>query len=246
MATTKIIENKRLTPYILKMVIQGEQISYGAKPGQFVNLKIGSGYHPLLRRPMSIYHAEGAMVEIIYNIRGFGTRLLSTYQKGDAIDVLGPLGVPFDSLLEANRCDEIYLVAGGMGVAPLHFFYKKRQAKVIMGARDRDRLIPFEEFDLDNCISITEDGSIGKKGLVTDYLPNISDSSTLIACGPVPMLERIKTFYSKSSVRCILSLEARMGCGFGSCLSCAVRTKQGYKYVCKDGPAFLAEDLIFD
>ncbi len=252
MSTLEIIENTKLTSSIFKMALEGYEIAKKSKPGQFVSLKIGSGYYPLLRRPMSVYNTMGNRFEIIYNVRGLGTRLLSEYKCGDGIDVLGPLGIPFEHLSSSLKNStglqdrEIYLVAGGMGIAPLYFQYKRISATLIFGARDKEHILPKIELDTDRCTLVTEDGSLGRKGIVTDYLPKPKDGEVLIACGPIPMLKAIKQNYSNRNITCILSLEARMGCGYGSCLSCAVKTRLGYRYVCKDGPAFLAEDLIFD
>jgi dihydroorotate dehydrogenase electron transfer subunit len=263
MGTARVIENERITPLIFRMILEEERIAREAMPGQFVNLRVGDGYYPLLRRPMSVHYTDGDRFAILYNVRGIGTNILSAYSEGDKIDVLGPLGKPFD-LDQSPRKGRLYLIAGGMGIAPLYFLYKEVGGFLIMGARDKDRILPITEHgrgigeerrgkrehetrtrhtDLG---IVTEDGSIGKKGLVTDYLPNVSDGSTIIACGPISMLKKVKMFYSRKNVKCILSLEARMGCGYGVCLSCAIRTKDGYKYVCKDGPAFRAEDVEFD
>lgn len=261
MALARIIENRRITPLIFRMLLEEERISREAMPGQFVNLRVGKGYYPLLRRPMSVHYTDGDRFAILYNVRGIGTNLLSTYRKGDKIDVLGPLGKPFD--LPPNP-ENLYLVAGGMGIAPLYFLYRKQTANLIMGARNKYGILPDYIMNVGQGFSlakreerygqrtrntgfqvVTEDGSMGKKGLVTDCLPDVSDGSTIVACGPIPMLEKVKVFYSKRKVNCVLSLEARMGCGYGVCLSCAVKTKDGYKYVCKDGPAFRAEDVKF-
>ena len=272
MASARIIENKKITTLIYRMLLEEERIAREAMPGQFVNLRIGDGYYPLLRRPMSVHYTDGDRFAILYNVRGIGTNLLSTYRKGDKIDVLGPLGKPFDL---PPSSENLYLIAGGMGIAPLYFLYRKQTANLIMGAKSKNGILPSTEFEGTEkrrgkreerrekredkhgqsaritdtkyqLLVVTEDGSIGKRGLVTDCLPNVSDGSTIVACGPIPMLEKVKAFYFHREVTCILSLEARMGCGYGVCLSCAVKTKDGYKYVCKDGPAFRAEDVEFD
>jgi len=263
MASARIIENEKITPLIFRMLLEEERISKEAMPGQFVNLRIGDGYCPLLRRPMSVHYTDGDRFAILYNVKGIGTNLLSTYREGDKIDVLGPLGNPFATLI--NNCrGKLYLVAGGMGIAPLYFLWRKQTASLIMGARNKYGILPDYIMNVGQGFSlakreegygqrtrntgfqvVTEDGSVGEKGLVTDYLPDVSDGFTVVACGPIPMLEKVKVFYSKRKVNCVLSLEARMGCGYGVCLSCAVKTKDGYKYVCKDGPAFRADDVKF-
>jgi len=303
MAIAKIIENKSVTPLIFRMLVEGERIARKSMPGQFVNIRVGGGYYPLLRRPMSVHYTDGDRFAILYNVKGLGTELLSTYSGGDQIDVLGPLGNPFESLINPRK-GKLYLVAGGMGIAPLYFLYREAGGFLTMGAKNKDGILPVEEMEygrsdflvatergkreerremgywvngvMGHCGKredgkekgeegeggredeheqritntdlriVTEDGSIGKRGLVTDYLPDVSDGFTVVACGPILMLKKVKEFYSHRKVNCILSLEARMGCGYGVCLSCAVRTKSGYKYVCKDGPAFRAEDVGFD
>ncbi len=275
MTIAKIIENERITPLIFRMLLEEERIAREAMPGQFVNLRVGDGYYPLLRRPMSIHYTDRDKFAILYNVRGIGTNLLTTYREGDKIDVLGPLGKSFDL---PPSPENLYLIAGGMGIAPLHFLWRKQTANLIMGAKNKDGILPVEEMEYgrsdflvatvmgksekrrgkredehekrtritNTVFVVTEDGSVGEKGLVTDYLPDVSDSSTIVACGPIPMLEKVKAFFSHREVTCILSLEARMGCGYGVCLSCAIKTKDGYKYICKDGPAFRADDVEFD
>ena len=265
MAIAKIIENERITPLIYRMLLEEERIAREAMPGQFVNLRVGDGYYPLLRRPMSIHYTDRDKFAILYNVRGIGTNLLTTYRKGDKIDVLGPLGKPFDL---PPSSENLYLIAGGMGIAPLYFLYREAGGFLIMGAKNKDGILPLtafkgiekgrekreegkgwreDEHETRNMgfQVMTEDDSVGMGGLVTDYLPDVSDSSTIVACGPIPMLEKVKAFFSHREVTCILSLEARMGCGYGVCLSCAIKTKDGYKYICKDGPAFRADDVKF-
>ncbi|MCK4255309.1 hypothetical protein KAX35_00355, partial [candidate division WOR-3 bacterium] len=159
MATVEIIDNSRISPCIFKMVLKSGQIAGKAKPGQFVNLRIGGKYYPLLRRPMSIYYAEMDRFAIIYTIRGIGTGLLSKYKNGDSMDILGPLGIPFESLLSTGVDkkspfrEKLYLIAGGVGIAPLYFLYKKSSAFLIIGAKNRDGILPTSEL-----------GHIGEEG----------------------------------------------------------------------------------
>ncbi|MDO9575901.1 MAG: hypothetical protein Q7J55_05185 [bacterium] len=144
MAIARIIENRRISSYIFRMLLEEERISKEATPGQFVNLRVGDGYYPLLRRPMSVHYTDGDRFAILYNVKGIGTSLLSTYREGDKIDVLGPLGKPFGL---PPSSENLYLIAGGMGIAPLYFLYREAGGFLIMGARNKDGILPVEEME---------------------------------------------------------------------------------------------------
>ena len=230
-----------------------------ALPGQFMMVTCGDsepGYpDPLLGRAMSIYRLEVSddhvRLGILYDVVGVGTRWLSKRNPGDVLDVLGPLGNGFkpDPVLR-----NMLLVGGGIGIAPLIWFsdwLTDRGAAValIAGARSSHGIFPKELLRPEvEFISVTEDGTLGQKGLVTDpYKQLLPWSDQSFACGPDPMFEALHSVLLDVSPSTELQalLEARMACGFGVCYSCAVFPKRssGVKLVCTDGPMINSRTL---
>ena len=247
---SKITKNFKIASDYYKMSLDAPSIAKRARPGQFVNIRISEKYEPLLRRPFGVHKVQGKKIEILYEVVGKGTKLLSKKKPGEKLDILGPLGNGFSML---DRRHSI-LVAGGMGVAPLIFLAEKlagNQSLVLIGAKKRSQVLCEEEFKKLGCdVKIaTDDGSCGFKGLVTRLLKkNLSNRnrpSVIFACGPKPMLKEIIKISKKYRISAQVSLEEHMACGVGACFGCVVQTKKGYKRVCKDGPVFDAKELIF-
>jgi len=252
-----------------RMLIEADSIAKHAKAGQFVNIKVSEDIEPLLRRPFSIHRVRGRIVEILYEVVGDGTRILSQRKSGEYLNIIGPLGNGF-SPLSAGPTLQSILVAGGMGVAPLVFLAEKlgkiknpaslssRQAGkaknlVLIGAKTKEHILCEKEFQDSNCsVKIsTDDGSCGFRGRVTELLKNVilqvprSRLIAIYACGPKPMLKEVSLLARQYRIPAQISLEAHMACGIGACLGCAVRTKEGYKRVCKEGPVFSAEEIVW-
>jgi len=145
------------------------------------------------------------------------------------------------------------LVAGGMGAAPLVFLAQKMKTTnplVLIGARTNKDILCVNDFKGSGCkVKLaTDDGSNGFKGKVTDLLRAVlkeQKSSQIFSCGPHPMLKAVRELAVKNKIKAQLSLEEHMACGIGACLGCVVLTKTGYKRVCKDGPVFISEDLVW-
>ena len=233
-----------------------------AMPGQFVMVRIKGRDFPFLPRPFSIFsvaHEGGTtIIEILYQVVGKGTKLLSRLGRGDELTILGPLGKGFDIRQDRHT---IVLIAGGVGIAPLYFLAEyckgsddvpEKQTRIIcfMGARTADYLIGRERLDkiCDTLLVSTDDGSEGYCGTVTDCFENHIGSvnvedSTLYCCGPYLMMQSVARKVRKYSMPCQVSMEARMACGIGACLGCSVKMKTDdetvrYLRVCKDGPVF--------
>ena len=238
-----VVSNEEIKREIFLLKVRDNKIASNGVPGQFVHIRIGDSFSPLLRRPFSIHDVKGDIFAVLYKIRGRGTFLLSQYKVGDQIDIIGPLGKGFD----IEKYDRVAIVAGGMGVAPLYFLAKKLKAKkltILLGAATEEKLVYVEEFSKLGELKIaTEDGSLGIKGMVTELLEEIKETNFVAACGPSPMLRVVKLFTAKYNIPCQLSLEERMACGLGICLSCAVKSADNYKYVCKDGPVFWSSEI---
>lgn len=250
----KIISNKKLAGNFWHLEFASSIIAKHALPGQFVNLKVNGGLEPLLRRPLSIHGVSGIKVKFIYEVLGKGTQVLCTRKPGEFLDIIGPLGNGFNyrRLVKPVKAKNI-LIAGGMGVAPLVFLAEKLKLSkplVLIGARTKNQIFCTQEFKSLGCTLklATDDGSFGFKGRVTDLLKLVLAQTSpreLFSCGPHRMLKTVAQIAGENKINAQLSLEEHMACGFGACLGCAVSTKAGYKRVCKDGPVFSSEELLW-
>jgi len=237
------------------MTIISPEIAAEGKPGQFVHVRCG-GPDAYLRRPFSIcrINRERGTFDIGVQIRGRGTKTLSFLRENDPIDVLGPLGNGF-SLDEEDKT--IAVVGGGIGVFPLLELLREHPAAeklALLGFRSRDRVVMEEDFrkESDELLISTDDGSYGTGGFVTSILEKKLYEKRIdrvFICGPGPMMKRAAEICMSREIPCEVSLEERMGCGIGACLVCAcrVKTDEGWDYahVCRDGPVFDGEKVIF-
>ena len=255
----RIIDNKKIGESYYKLVLRAEDIARIAKPGQFILIKVKNGFEPLLRRPFSIHKSYKSTIEVIYKIVGVGTKILSNKRKGEIIDVLGPLGKGFDlSNFQFPISNfQSLIVGGGYGIAPLYFLAKelmkrKIQLEVLIGAKDKNSILCENDFLKIGTkpLITTEDGSKGNKGVITDLLNSQLSTidyrlSTIYACGPMEMLKKVSNISKKYNVNFQVSLEEKFACGIGICLGCVIKTTQGNKRVCKDGPVFLGDEINF-
>ncbi|MCK5268355.1 MAG: dihydroorotate dehydrogenase electron transfer subunit [Spirochaetes bacterium] len=242
----EIIKNKNIKNDFYKIVFKTEDFE-NCTPGQFINILISEKQTPFLRRPFSIYESGDNKLSVIYRKVGPGTELLSKKKEGEKLNILGPLGRPFP-----DKSGDTILIAGGVGIPPIAYLgreLKKSGKKIIscIGFKNKDLILLEETFNLfsDQLIIATDDGSYGIKGTVINALNKLKEiPQTAYACGPTPMLRAVKEWAKKKNVAAYLSLEEYMGCGYGICLSCVVKHKNG-KYVCtcKEGPVFEAQDV---
>jgi dihydroorotate dehydrogenase electron transfer subunit len=253
----KVLENKKAAPEHYRITLAAPKISSVALPGQFVMVKIGDGSDPLLRRPLSfngIDRAKGT-IDILFKVVGKATRILSEIEPGEDLDIIGPLGNGFN----LNNTKELAIVVGGgAGVAPLLSLAKELKTKgkavyVLIGANNINSVVCEEDFKvlgIETTVS-TDDGTYGIKGLISDVLINVVGSklspanSCIYACGPRPMIKALENISAQYKIPCQVSLEEWMACGIGACNGCTVKTKQGYKKVCSDGPVFNVEDILW-
>ncbi|MGI6357594.1 MAG: dihydroorotate dehydrogenase electron transfer subunit [Bacillota bacterium] len=218
-----------------------------AAPGQFVQVKVCAGIQPLLRTPLSVHDLDPGQgyLDLLYRVVGESTRLLSQAQTGAALNLLGPLGNGFS--LPAPG-EEAWLLAGGIGVAPLFYLARTLLAqgvrvRLLYGARTASELVRAQDFaDLGVEVELsTDDGSCGSCGTVLDLLTKqtLPDSCHFYACGPRPMLKAVDDYAVEVRRPAQLSLEEYMACGIGACLGCVCATKEGgFAHVCTDGPVF--------
>lgn len=259
----KLVSTELIAKDVYRIRLSGD-VSRITMPGQFVNVSIPGLF---LRRPISVSEVSGieggnGILTLIFKVVGKGTRILSELQPGTMLNVLMGLGNGF----ETNRAgDRPLLIGGGVGTPPMYGLAKElvRQGKsvdVILGFNTKEDAFYAEEFDSLNELyefgcegrpegdpkvtvyTATADGSLGVRGFVTDaYTAAGLEPSYYYACGPIPMLRAIKKLLGDNGQ---ISLEERMGCGFGVCVGCSVETTAGPKKVCKDGPVFDAGAVL--
>ena len=269
----RVTSHSECAPSWYRIEFEAPASAAEAVPGQFFMLEVGSGTDPFLRRPMSLHRfirdEDGNLTgfDLLYKVVGRGTDLLSKVRVGETVEVLGPLGHGFSVSEEASRhC----IVAGGTGVAPMLALAEEVlssgvKPKVFYGARTSTELVckqDFEQLDVDLAL-FTDDGSLGAKGLVTDGLEELLAAApdnkkeksgvAIYACGPHGMLAAVAGLAHRAGVLCQVSLEARMGCGLGACMSCAVRaaeTDSGgeprYFRVCLQGPVVDSRRILWE
>ena len=238
-----VTKNEALTPLIYKMQLAGE-VSGITRAGQFVEIALDGLY---LRRPISVCNYEEGELTIIYKVVGKGTDLMSQMAEGTQLDVLTGLGNGFDV---DHDCEKPLVVGGGVGVPPLYrltrdLIARGKDVTVVLGFNTESEIFYAEEFEAlgAKVILATADGSVGVKGFVTDAIRESGvEADYFYSCGPLPML---KALCNSLEISGEVSLEERMGCGFGICMGCSIQTTKGAKRVCKDGPVFRKEEVIW-
>ena len=246
----KLINKEQIKEDLFKYTLQTENIAKNAKPGNFIEMKVADTSTVFLRRPISIFNIDGNNIEVIFQVKGKGTKCLSEKQVGDEIDILGPLGL---GTFEVDNFDKVAIIGGGIGVFPLYELAKQLKGKTkintYLGFRNKDFVVVEDEFKAvsDNLIITTDDGSYGEKGFAIDFLKRDEKPDMIYACGPLPMLKAVKAYADENNIKCQISLEERMGCGIGACLGCAVKVikngEERYGHVCKDGPVVYSKDV---
>jgi dihydroorotate dehydrogenase electron transfer subunit len=247
----RIISNEEVMPAVNLLKVDAPEIASGASPGQFAMISCDSGCGRLLRRPISFQQVDGHTLAFLFASIGEGTQWLAGRKTGDLIDILGPLGRGFS--LDSNK--RLLLIAGGMGIAPLCFLAERaiskiNQVKMLVGAKTASLLCPASLIPRGvELITATEDGTAGVRGLVTSLLPEyLPSSDQVFICGPLPMYQAIQRNYRQylANIPVEVSLEVRMGCGLGFCYACTIKTSEGLKQVCKDGPVFNMNEVIWE
>lgn len=241
----RVISSKQVMPGTFLTWVESPEIAQSARPGQFVMVYCGD--ETVLRRPLSVHRADGDRLALLFAVIGKGTQWLAEREPGDGVDVIGPLGNGFSVSADSKN---LLLVAGGMGIAPLCFLAEDaaqqgKNVRLLYGTAGRDRYpVPAGIAE----VAATEDGSVGYRGLATDLIPeHIAWADRVFACGPPQMYRdmasRVEMFAGKPVQ---VSLETRMGCGRGVCYACTVKTLNGLKQVCTDGPVFGLDEILWD
>lgn len=246
--TAVVYSQEELAPEIYSMWITTEAAKE-AKPGQFISVYSKDGSR-LLPRPISICEADAdeGRLRIVYRIAGAGTKEFSSFESGDSIEIMGPLGNGFP-----QEGENVFLIGGGIGIPPMLELAKNLncEKQMVLGYRDENLFLKDEFEAYGEVFVATEDGSVGTKGNVLDAIrENGLTADVMYACGPTPMLRALKQYAEQHNIRCYVSLEEKMACGIGACLACVCQSKEvdhhsnvHNKRICKDGPVFLAQEV---
>ncbi|MDO8446647.1 MAG: dihydroorotate dehydrogenase electron transfer subunit [Deltaproteobacteria bacterium] len=237
---SRVIKNEEVAEGYFRLSLECPEVAEKAGPGQFVMLRVGNSYDPLLRRPFSIHRInKWSGIEILYKVIGKGTGMMAHIKAGEGASVIGSLGNGFSFTEELG---EALVVGGGIGAAPLLALAEKltgkgigeeRKVIVFLGGKSKEDILCVEEFkEIGAEVQIaTDDGSLGHKGFVTELLerylgqPQGTAPTRIFSCGPHLMSKRVAEIAKKYNTPCQVSLEAHMACGVGACLGCVIKVK---------------------
>lgn len=249
--SASILSNTELISGIHLMTVEAPEIGAIAKPGQFVMIDCGAQL--LLNRPLSIHRIEdSSRISFLYGVVGQGTLNLSRRNKEDIVRLIGPLGNNF-SIDEHTQ--SLLLIAGGIGIAPLVFLaeYAIAQGKsvtLLIGASTSSKVYPRQLLPRVHHLAVTtEDGTDGIKGKITDVVTDyISNADQVFSCGPVSMYRTILELMNSGGLekQVQVSMEVRMGCGMGLCYGCSIKTRDGIRLVCHEGPVFNLDEVFWE
>ena len=249
-----IIESQvQIGPNAYSMILKAPHITEHAKPGQFVMIYLNKG-EMLLARPISLCDVDkhNGTITLIYVAIGAGTKVMSQWQAGQTINIMGPIGSGFSiENLTNDPLKPAAIVAGGMGVPPMLFLLKQMAQRgintdVYLGFKHKYDLPDlFKPFAINLQIA-TDDGSIGQKGTVMDLLAQNKTYQSIFSCGPIPMLKALASYAKSNNTPCQVALEERMACGIGACKGCVVKTMVGYMLCCTYGPVFDSQEVNWD
>jgi dihydroorotate dehydrogenase electron transfer subunit len=268
----KIEKVTHLTENIFSLQIHFPEIAMIAKPGQFIQLKLNDYSDKLWPRPFSIHSTNNTTITLSIKICGKVTNKLAQLQKGDKVNITGPLGEGFTMPSDSKQ---IFIIAGGVGLPPLHFLsnvliknnFSAKHIHFFSGAKNTNELFANDEIQSlgVNYILTTDDGSAGVKGFITEPLKeklsefknaDIDQKPIIYSCGPMVMLKKVAEICS--DFECYVSLEQLMPCGWGVCNGCAVKIidknkanvedERGFRLarVCKEGPVFKASEILWE
>ena len=270
-STVEVVENVIMARDTYRLRFRCPELASRALPGQFVMLRLAGYDDPLIGRPLAVYDVvqspdgKAESIDLIYLVKGKLTTRLVKYGRGQQLDVWGPLGNGFEPI----AAEHLVMVAGGIGQTPFVCLAKEymglqefgappreparcEQVTLCYGGRSADLLAGVEDFKrlgVDVRMA-TDDGSLGRHGLVTDVLSQVLVEATekcqVVCCGPEPMMAAVAKLTATAHVPCRVSLETPMACGIGICFTCVAKVSDesgawDYKRTCVDGPVFDAE-----
>ena len=254
----RIAVNRQVGPRLHLMTLEAPLIAGAIRPGQFVHMKLPRLESHILRRPFSVYasDAQAGTLDILYQEVGSVTRLMPSIQEGEA-EVIGPVGNTWNA-----ACTHALLVGGGVGAAPLFMLAEQLKAKgvlfdVVLGAQTEAALVTrgrYRELTGTEPFCATDDGSYGRAGFCTSLVGERLEQGCsadgqpydfLAVCGPEPLMRIVAAMGADANVYTEVSMEKRMACGVGACLSCVVDTTGGKRRSCVDGPIFEAGEVMW-
>ena len=261
----RIVSNEQVGPRLHLMTLESPHIAKAVRPGQFVHMRIpGAGEH-VLRRPFSIYdaNAEAGTMDMLYQEVGALTRFMPGLRGGE-VQAIGPVGNEWagPARFDEGTCTHALIVGGGVGAAPLFMMTRALRERgcaldVVLGAQTAKALVARERYTRvlgREPLCATDDGTYGRAGFCTSLVDErlaggcMADGSPydyLAVCGPEPLMRIVAGMGAEAGVFTQVSMEKRMACGIGACLSCVVDTVDGKRRSCVDGPIFDAAKVIW-
>lgn len=254
-----VMGNRRKADGLFVMTLRSPRLAEQVLPGQFVHMEVPTLQSSILRRPFSVYDAdvEGGTVDVLYQVVGAGTADMAAWGPGYVTRAIGPVGTPWQPPSDARRA---LLVGGGVGAAPLFLLCRQLlgqgvEVAVVLGAATEASLVCRQRYnDLCGCepACSTDDGTYGTRGfatlLVEQELAKALEGAPFdyaAICGPEPLMRAGAAMTLAAGVPTQVSMERRMACGIGACLSCVVETTGGRRRACVDGPVFDASEVVW-
>lgn len=251
----RVLSNEHLGCSLYLVKLESPRIAQSLAPGQFVHTQLPGMEGHILRRPFSVYDTqpEEGIIEILYQVVGYGSAHLSTLQPGAEVANIGPVGRGWQAPAD---CKRVLLVGGGVGAAPLFLFSKQLvgegvQVDVVLGAQTAEAMVAdkrYEDALGHPPVIATDDGTLGYAGFCTQPAQQLLDENEYdfcACCGPQPLMRIVAGMAKERKVPCQVSMERRMACGVGACLSCVIDTTEGKQRCCVDGPVFDAEEVVW-
>lgn len=256
----RVVSNENVGPRLWIVALEAPSIARSIAPGQFVHMRIPGMDDHILRRPFSVYarSVEQGTIEILYQVVGFGSEHLTAVGEGAVCELIGPVGFGWQIPEGARKA---LLVGGGVGSAPLYLFAEQLvergiDVELVMGAQTASALVTRQRYaellgKAPRCS--TDDGSFGRPGFCTSLVQEALEDARqkgepfdfACVCGPEPLMKIVAAACEQDNLACYVSLEKRMACGVGACLSCVVNTVDGKKRACVDGPVFDARKVVW-
>ncbi len=280
LVSAELVESRQILPGQWLQSFHAPELATGARAGQFVHVRTGDYSGLVLRRPFSLNTADAAtgIVTLHFRVVGRGTEWMTRVRDGERLDMLGPLGRPFEV---DPRSHHLLLVAGGLGMAGVRMLVDEavrdgRQLVLLFGAADAANVYPSSLLpDEVEYIVATDDGSMGRRGFVTELVPEYEAwADQAFACGPLPMLSRLAALAAGRRERLgvarlgrkrgagrpeplgspvarrrsflQVAMEQTMGCAVGACLGCVVMGVDGPGRVCREGPVFASDEIAWE
>ena len=247
-----VSKNIRLHDHYVLLKLTSKESLPEMLPGQFAELRVDGSPTTFLRRPISINYVDRQKNEVWFLIQlvGDGTKRLGEAKTGSLINVMLPLGNGFT--MPQKPSERLLLIGGGVGTAPMLYLGEQLVASgskptFLLGTRSRNDLLQLEDFAKYGEVYVTtEDGSQGEKGYVTQHsILSKKDFQKIYTCGPKPMMISVAKYAKSKGIDCEVSLENTMACGIGACLCCVENTTEGHLCVCKEGPVFNINRLLW-